>query len=71
MPLSFTKQIKYFEHFHSSFQIFHIINHLLCFLQNHSIYAFATYQTNERFHYEKIGVLQVGLQLGFNCNFKL
>jgi hypothetical protein len=28
MPLSFTKQIKYFEHSHSSFQISHIINHL-------------------------------------------
>ncbi len=49
MPLSFTKQIKYFEHLHSSFQIFHIINHLQCFFKNHSIYAFAIYQTNERF----------------------
>ncbi len=53
MSLSFTKQIKYFDHLHSRFQIFHIINHLKCSFKNHSIYAFAIYQRNERFSFSK------------------
>jgi hypothetical protein len=54
MPLSFTKQIKYFEHSQSSFQIFHIINHL-------QYMPLPFTKQMKDFHYEKIGVLQLGL----------
>jgi hypothetical protein len=61
MTLLFTKQIKYFEHLYSSFQIFHITNHLQFSFKTIQYMPLPFTKQMKDFHYEKIGVLQLGL----------
>jgi hypothetical protein len=61
MRLSFTKQIKYFEHSHSSFQIFHIITTYNVILKTIQYMPLPFTKQMKDFHYEKIDVLQLGL----------